>query len=127
MKSKFKQINIVISCSIAFIVIAASGCYYDKEDLLYKSTTAVNCTTITAKFGTDVKPIMASKCATSGCHNAAVAAGGVILETYAQVSKSAARINQRCVIDKNMPPGGALTAAEIGILKCWIESGAINN
>lgn len=108
--------------------IAATGCYYDKEELLYSGrTTDVNCTTISAKFAADVKPLIAAKCATAGCHDAAGSAGGAILVTYAQISAMASRINQRSVVEKTMPTDGPLTAAEIGILKCWIDGGALNN
>jgi uncharacterized membrane protein len=120
----------IIVSTLCFIFLAAgtlSGCYYDKEDLLYHKTGAVDCTTINAKFSTGVQPIIQSKCATAGCHNAASSAGGAVLETYTQISGLAARINQRCVIDKTMPPGGALTPDEIAILSCWISSGTLNN
>jgi uncharacterized membrane protein len=115
---------------IFFIIatITTTGCYYDKEELLYGgSNTSVNCTTVTAKFAANVKPIIASKCATPGCHNAAGSAGGSVLETYAQISAQSARIKQRSVIDKTMPVSGPLSAAEIAIINCWIESGALNN
>jgi uncharacterized membrane protein len=108
--------------------ITTTGCYYDKEELLYSGrTTAVNCTTISAKFAVDVKPIISTKCATAGCHNAASSAGGSILETYAQISAQSARVNQRSVIEKTMPTSGPLSPAEIAIIKCWVESGALNN
>ncbi|MBS1733139.1 MAG: hypothetical protein JST02_07560 [Bacteroidetes bacterium] len=104
-----------------------SGCYYDKEDLLYPPAGSTDCTTIPAKFSVDIKSIMENKCATSGCHDASTGAGSVTLVTYAQISAAAVRINQRCVIDKTMPPGAPLTTAEINALKCWINSGAPNN
>jgi uncharacterized membrane protein len=113
---------------MAMVMIGITGgCYYDKEELLYPGTGTISCTTVSAKFGTDIKPIMQNKCATSGCHNTASAAGGVILVTYAQVNGKAARINQRCVITKDMPPSAPLTPSEIASLKCWIDSGAPNN
>ena len=104
-----------------------SGCYYDKEELLYGGNGTINCTTIPAKFSTDVKPIIQNKCAIAGCHNAASASGGAVLETYTQIAAQAARINQRCVVEKNMPTTGPLPPAEIAAIKCWIDSGAPNN
>ncbi len=109
------------------VIITISGCYYDKEELLYHKSGIVDCTTINAKFSTDVAPIIAAKCATSGCHDAASAAGGAVLTNYAQISGKADRINQRCVVEKTMPPGTPLTPTEVGILQCWISSGAPNN
>jgi uncharacterized membrane protein len=104
-----------------------SGCYYDKADLLYGTSAPINCAATSAKFATDVNPIIQSKCATSGCHNSASAAGNCVLVTYAQISAQSARINQRCVVEKTMPTGGPLPAAEMAILKCWIDSGSPNN
>jgi uncharacterized membrane protein len=119
--------NIALVCFIYVVAITLSGCYYDKEDLLYHLPATTNCNTINAKFSVDIAPLMQSKCATSGCHDAATAAGGTVLETYTQVADKAGRINQRCVIDKTMPPNGALTTTEISNLSCWISSGTPNN
>ena len=109
------------------LVTSATGCYYDKEELLYSGKGTLSCSSISAKFSTDVSVIIKNKCATSGCHDAAGAAGGSVLVTYAQISAAAARINQRAVVDKTMPTSGPLSVAEVSMLKCWIDSGAPNN
>lgn len=111
---------------LLFLMLAA-GCYYDKEELLYPgSGQAVNCSTVSAKFSTDVLPLVTAKCAIPTCHNSS-AAGGLVFQNYSQVSAAKDRINQRVVVEKSMPPTGALAASEISILQCWIESGAPNN
>lgn len=120
-------INLFFIFFIFMILISATGCYYDKAEILYGNGGATSCTSISAKFSSDVKIIIQNKCATSGCHDAADAAGGTVLETYTQIAAKAARINQRCIIDMTMPPGGPLLPAEIAVLKCWISSGAPNN
>ena len=119
--------NFVAMLFIAITATTFSGCYYDKEELLYSGKGTIDCATISAKFSTDVNPIIKSKCATSGCHDAATAAGSSVLVTYAQIAAQTARIKQRCVIDKTMPASGPLLPAEIAIVKCWIDSGAPNN
>ena len=118
---------ILFTLVMAIVVITEMGCYYDKEEILYPQSATINCTGINAQYSTGIKPIMENKCATDGCHNAATAAGGTVLETYAQVAAKAAAINLRCVVQKNMPPGTPLTQAEIATLKCWIDSGTLNN
>lgn len=111
---------------ILFVFITIlPGCYYDKEALLYPGT-SVDCNVVSAKF-TDVRAIISLKCASAGCHNAGTAAGGAVLETYDQVSKLSARIMQRVIIEKTMPPGAPLSAQELAILECWINSGTPNN
>lgn len=107
---------------IATIAMLMTGCYYDKAELLYPG--APDCATVSGTF-VKVQSIMANKC--NSCHNAGSAAGGTVLETYEQVKAKAARINQRVIVEKTMPPGGALSSAEIAILTCWINSGTPNN
>lgn len=123
-----KIISITTTGSIILLFAAIfSSCYADKEELLYPgSVTAVDCSTVSAKFAADVQPIIASKCATSGCHDAS-ASGGVILQTHSQVSAKKDRVYARAVLEKSMPTSGALPPAEIAKLKCWIDSGAPNN
>ncbi len=108
---------------LALILITGLS-YCSKKET--PSTTQVDCATVNAKFSTDIAPLIQSKCATAGCHNNS-AAGGTILLNYAQISSKSARINQRAIIQKDMPQGGSLTTLEIDKLKCWIESGAPNN
>jgi uncharacterized membrane protein len=113
--------------SVIMITAAIQGCYYDKEELLYPgSNAAVDCTTVNAKFAADVLPLITSKCATSGCHDA-TASGGVVFQNYAQINAVKDRINARAVVEKTMPTAGPLSQAETNIIKCWIESGAPNN
>lgn len=122
---KIKKYTLLLH--LFFMVILVSGCYYDKEELLYPgSTQPVDCNTVPAKFSADVSPLVISKCAIPGCHNS-FAAGGFIFQNYKQVSEAKERINRMAVIEKSMPPSGPLLPAEINIIKCWIESGAPNN
>ena len=108
---------------IAGMTILTTGCYYDKEELLYPDS-AVDCSTVSATYA-KVQSIMTNKC--NNCHSARSAAGGVVLETYDQVKAKADRINQRAIVEKTMPPTAALATDEIAILKCWINSGTPNN
>jgi uncharacterized membrane protein len=110
------------------LMVFFSGCYYDKDAILNPGTggAAINCTTTPAKFGADVNPIIQSKCAISGCHNAS-GAGGVILLNYNQISAAASRINVRAVVQKTMPSSGPLPKADLDKIQCWINSGAPNN
>ena len=110
---------------LIFLQFVLESCYYDSEQKLYHIT-AVDCTTISSKFGADVMPIITSTCATPSCHNS-TGVGGVVLQTYDQIKAKVDRINQRVLVDKTMPPNGALTPSELNIIQCWINSGALNN
>jgi len=122
MKKMKKRTTISI---IILSVFIWTGCYYDKEDLLYPVT--VDCATVNARYATDVSPLILSKCSYAGCHSAGSSAGGLVLESYTQVSNHAGHINQRCIIDKTMPPSIPLNTNEIAILTCWINAGTPNN
>jgi uncharacterized membrane protein len=123
MKYKMKIGIVALFAVIAF----STGCKYNKEELLNPVTPPPSdCSTVAAKFSTDVLPLITSRCATPGCHDA-TAQGGRVFQNYAQISDAKDRINVRAVVEKTMPQGGSLSAAEINILKCWIESGAPNN
>jgi len=111
--------------TIAFVSIVVSSCYYDKEDLLYGSN--VDCSTIDAKYSTAINPLMQSKCAYSGCHDAGTAAAGVVLENHTQVAAKAGRIKIRCITESSMPPGAPLSTNEKLALQCWINAGTPNN
>lgn len=117
----------IAACSILLVAMGLQGCYYDKEELLYHKTGTVDCTTVSAKFSTDVAPLIKTKCATAGCHNAAGFAGGAVLETYTQIAGLSARVYQRCVVDKTMPTSGPLSTAETTIISCWVNAGTPNN
>jgi hypothetical protein len=103
-----------------------TGCYYDKEEELY-GTGNIDCSLISARYSTDIAPIIQSKCAIPGCHNAAGASGGRVFESYNEVRAAVDRIRQRAIIEKTMPKTGSLSSFQIAQLKCWIDSGAPNN
>jgi uncharacterized membrane protein len=125
MSKNFVSVFIILLSSTCLVQL--QGCYYDNEELLYGAT--ASCDSVQAGFSVDVSPIVSTKCAIAGCHNAATGAGSAVLTNHAEISAKAARIKDRAVVQKSMPPSGfpALTDAELNKLRCWIESGAPNN
>jgi uncharacterized membrane protein len=107
------------------MMLIFSSCYYDKAELLY-GVTPVDCNVINAKFSTDINPLIQTKCSIAGCHNSS-AAGGLVLLNYTQVKSSIGLIQQRCLVNKDMPPGNPLTKTEMDKLRCWIQAGVQNN
>ncbi len=121
-----KRLIVAVS-SMMLLGVAASSCYYDKEEILYPgSNNPVDCSITPSAFSIDVQPLIVSKCAIPGCHDAS-ASGGVILQNYAQISTKIERINTRALVLKSMPPSGPLTPAEQAKIKCWIDGGGLNN
>lgn len=107
--------------------VILNSCYYDKAEILYPNSNAtLDCGTISAKFGTDVNPIIQSKCATSGCHDAS-ASGGYAFRNYSEISAAKDAILSSAVVNKSMPQDGPLSLDERSKIKCWIDGGALDN
>jgi len=75
-----------------------------------------------ASFKNDISPIIANYCATSGCHNGSRSPN---LSSYTGISNNASSIVN--AINRNMPPGGRLTAQQTALITCWVNAGAPNN
>lgn len=116
-------------CFLFFLLaVAATGCYYDKEDELY------NCQVDAAgvKYSTTVKDLLLSY-GCLGCHSAASPSGGITLSTYAGLKAVADNGRFYGAIThaagfSPMPQGGdKMSACDIKKIKAWIDAGAPNN
>lgn len=113
--------KIIILLAFASVWIS---CKYDKEDLLYPDVN--DCSNINAKFSTEVMPLIQSKCAISGCHDASSGNKGGPFTNYTLISLKASTIKAQ-VQSGAMPQNSSLTSAEIRLISCWVNSGAPNN
>lgn len=91
-------------------------------------------------FETEVLPIFKSSCAKSGCHDPQSKQEGYVLDSYANIMKKGIKpfnpnnskiyeaITENDDDDDRMPlpPNPRLSAAQIAIIKKWINEGAIN-
>ena len=75
----------------------------------------------TISYQGDIKPILTANCL--GCHSGSQAPN---LSAYQGVSANADRVRFQ-VVNGIMPQGGSLTNEEIEFIRCWIDSGALNN
>lgn len=123
-----KKLLILLSGIVIF-----SGCYYDKADQLYPSTTAGPCDTSNIAFTKDIIPILQSKCATAGCHDATTKQNGYSLGTYdgAKLAVDDGKL-VGCVRWDNgfiqMPQGmPKLDECSINKIVRWVNQGAQNN
>lgn len=98
------------------------------------SNTTNNCTGITATYNTTVKPILASSCAFTGCHDATSKASGYDLSSYATAKAAGLGGKLLCSIEqtgncKKMPldpttgNSSKLDATFIKVISCWIDGG----
>jgi len=122
------------------------ACVHDPELLLpdpgQTADSTDECHPDSVYFENDILPLLASNCAYSGCHDAASAQNGVILDTYANIINTGdvdpfdpEGSDLFDVItdpdpDDRMPPAGdsePLSASQIQLIETWINQGALNN
>jgi len=104
-------------------ILAFAAC--KKESTSSNST--LDCSTVSAKFNTDVLPIVLSSCATStSCHASGSHEGPGALTTYQQLYSSRDNIRSS-VASGFMPQGSTLSTSAKNKILCWIDSGAANN
>jgi uncharacterized membrane protein len=104
------------------ILIFLTGCYYDKEELLYNaSTCSASLSQPAGPNFTNVKNIINAKC--SGCHTNGGQSGGANYDGDCKIVDGWSKINQRCVVVGDMPPGGSLTTAEKNQITAWVNAG----
>jgi hypothetical protein len=83
----------------------------------------IDCNTIPFNFETEIKPIIDSKCGTSGCHASGSANGNY--STYSGIKEKvkSGAFYDRVIKEKDMPPSGPLSKDELNKLECWIDAG----
>lgn len=116
--------------SILFIIgaVAISGCYYDKEDLLYGGA----CDTTGVTYTQTITGLLKNYGCVS-CHSGISPGGSINLETYTAVKTTATNGKLYGSVTHAsgfvpMPDGAAsMTACDIKKIKAWIDAGAINN
>lgn len=116
---------------IALLLTAAAfaGCYNDKYEDLYP-TGPVGCDTTTVTYAADIKPLLDSKCNTSGCHNGS-GSTSKNFTTYAGIQPHIPRL----LGSVNWTPGfqampqglPKLSPCEINKMTRWVNQGALNN
>lgn len=111
-----------------FVLLLLSGCYYDKEDLLYGG----NCDTTNTKYSTTITSML-NNYGCLGCHVGGNPGGGINLENYPGVKAVADNGKLYGAISHAsgfipMPDGAAkISSCDLNKVKAWIDSGAPNN
>lgn len=117
---------------ILVLVLIASSCYYDKEDLLYGGNTGpCTDTTGTVSYAQKVQPLLQQYC--YSCHTGSFPSGNQLMGTYtadkamAQSGKLYGTISHASGYSP-MPQGMAkMGNCQIAVIKKWIDSGTLNN
>lgn len=118
--------------SVCFVLVAASGCYYDNEENKYPEMDN-QCDTITVTYSLSVKPILQNSCYRCHSNGNSSFGGNIRLEDYDDVKLRADDGKLIGTISHAggfppMPQGSAkLEDCKISIIRKWIESGAPDN
>lgn len=104
-----------------------TSCYYDNEEEMYPNTvgTTSSTTPATVTYNGDIKPLIAARCATSGCH--VTNATFPDLSDYDKLKANITRVKVRAIDQRTMPAAGPLSNADIAKLQSWIDAGTPNN
>ncbi|AYB33874.1 hypothetical protein [Chryseolinea soli] len=73
-------------------------------------------------WANDIKPIIETKCSVSGCHDGT----RPDLRVFANAKANAKNMKLKTQ-DRSMPKEGSLTDAEIQLIACWVDDGALAN
>jgi hypothetical protein len=115
----------IISVIFFVMLVFISGCYYDKEELLYPNGN--DCSGIAATYSGAIQGIIQTSCALgSTCHGAGSTNGPGQLTSYNEVKAAAAQVRSS-VVTGIMPKGMTLPAEDIKAIRCWVDGGAPNN
>jgi hypothetical protein len=127
------------SMAIVLVAICFSGCYYDKEELVYprQTTTTTNnatrCDTTAVRYSVDIVNILTENC--YACHSGTATSGGrVVLDVYpgnlVQKALSGALVGTITHSPgfSAMPKGGIkISDCNIAKIRTWVRNGAPNN
>lgn len=98
----------------------SEGCLIEVSAPVARGNTGIS-------FANEIKTIIDTNCAVSGCHNGA---NGVSRNwsVFATLKSNATGVKERTA-NKSMPPAGktALTNEQIAKIACWVEDGAADN
>lgn len=113
--------------AVLYIITGVVACKPDKTPPPTGGggNTNVDCSKIT--FSGDILPLISSRCATSGCHDARSINGPGPLTTYSQISTSRTVILNAVLANRMPQTGPPLTATEKAKLNCWVDAGGPNN
>jgi len=136
----FIQLSLVIE-ALCFCYFCNSSCTNKKVE--NEATNTCNSVIIdSALFKSDIQPILAKHCSTSGCHSGANPKGNLNLEAtvaYSQLLKPGSGyvdiVNPKqsvlysSLVSKSnpMPPSGNLDQCTIDLIETWMKQGAKNN
>lgn len=115
--------------TILFTVLILPCILFSCEKDEVEEPQTYDCTGLTPTYTAEIKAIIDTNCASSGCHNATSQAGGINLSTYALTSSESNNARflgsiQHLSAYSSMPRNSAkLNDTAIQLIYCWVENG----
>jgi mono/diheme cytochrome c family protein len=129
MRSFFsKPLSIIAITLVTLLLLTATGCYYDKEEVLYPSTA---CDTAAVTYSMSVVPVLSANCIS--CHGGSTPSAAIRLDTYAGVKQQVdngrllGAINQAVSYSPMPKDGTKLNNCNIAKIRIWVAGGSPNN
>jgi len=125
---KTKNIIALLVAGLFVVAVSNTGCYYDKEEILYPQTV---CDTANVTYSGSVVPILLSNCTV--CHGGSTPSAGIKLDTYADVKVQVTNGRlwgavSQAVSFSPMPKNSTkMSTCNLTKIKKWIDAGAPNN
>ena len=123
-----KNIITITVIGLFLLLVSTTGCYYDKEEVLYPDTV---CDTANVTYSRSVVPILSSNCIT--CHGGNTPSAGIKLDAYADVKVQATNGRLWGAVSHStnyspMPKNAAkMSTCNLAKIKKWLDAGALNN
>lgn len=129
-----KKFLFVAVCLLTYIILF-EGCFYNKADQQYPSSSA-SCDTTDIKYSIEIRSILDANC--KSCHNGANSISGFDLYNYQTISGLAldGHFTYGTLLSAVMHKGGAPTMpqgepmlqdCDINKIAAWVHNGAQNN
>ena len=113
-----------ISFAIFFVsILCVWSCTKDSTS----SSTAADCTNVSAKFAADIQPIFRAKCGNSGCHPSKNMENYLSLKVFVDNGQIKQYIGDRLSPPSGMTSAGSCTEEESKKVACWLQNGAKND
>jgi hypothetical protein len=106
---------------ICLSFLALASCVYHNNEAVMPSGPVIQCDSIS--WEKHILPIMASSCATPGCHDGIAR---LDWRDYDEVKKFAQSVRIKTQ-DRSMPVDATLSLQQIETIACWVSKGAPDN
>lgn len=117
----------ILICAICIGTVVFQSCEYNE---LPEPPPVIEGCPETISFANDIKPIIDTSCALTGCHNGDNGADRnwtVFNNFQSKRANVKDRITRPPGTPGHMPAKGSLTTDQIQTIVCWVDQGGLNN